>query len=346
MTVGATQAERSGGSGSGGHAARGTVAVIVTYGQRAALVARSVPAALAAGARHVVLVDNGAAAGVAEAVAALCADGRVTVIRHGANAGSAGGFHAGMQAALALGPDFLLLLDDDNVVGPGYIAALQDVLRGQDGAGRSAAIGLRAAHGARLADPWGQNERNSFLGFHLRDLPAKVARRMGGRGDPLPDVPAVMAIGRAPYGGLLLPATLCAAIGLPDRRFVLYEDDTEYTLRVARGGGHIWMVPSLLVEDIDRSWTVPAGRRSALAVWVTGGPEFRVFYTMRNHSHVDRCHRAASAVPFWANVVVYGGGLVLLALLAGRPRRAALFVRAMVAGLTGRLGVSARYPLP
>lgn len=327
-----------------------TVAVIVTYGNRGQLVARSLPAALSAGACHVVLVDNGSVAEFGPSVTRLCDEGQVTLIRHSVNEGSAGGYYAGMVAALAQAPDFLLLLDDDNIVGPDYIAALQDVLRRQGDADVSAAIGLRAAHAKGLATESGHRPArqadNSFLGFALREVPAKVLRRMQRRQVPPQSRPTHIEVARAPYGGLLLPASLCAEIGLPDRRFVLYEDDTEYTLRISRGRGHIWMVPALAIEDIDASWTAEAGPRSALAVWLTGGPEFRVFYTMRNHSYLDRHYRATSALPFWLNFSVYALALVLLALLTARPSRATLFLRAIHAGLTGKLGRSERYALP
>lgn len=327
----------------------GTIAVTVTYGRRDHLVTRAVQAALDAGASHVVIVDNGTPSGLPDLPAGWLSAGQVSCIRSDTNQGSAWGFRAGIAAALGRRPAHVLLLDDDNLIPPDYLTRLLGLIA-RGGTPICAALGFRKDHAqADVVAAESLRRRhvgNSFLGFHVLDLPAKILSRLG----PSSDAPVAPGIVRevetAPYGGLLLPAALFDIIGLPDERFLLYQDDMEFTLRITRNGGKILLAPDLIIDDMDSSWTAKGGPRSAIAVWLTGGPEFRVFYTMRNHCHLDRRRRCSQASVFALNVLIYATLLILLALCSGRFRRAKVMTKAIRDGLTGRLGEDPGFALP
>lgn len=326
------------------------ISVIVTYGRRSRFVIRTVEGALTAGAHHLIVIDNGSHDDVAAALARYVNEGRATVIRNATNLGSAGGYRQGLEAALDLEADFILLLDDDNLVGPDYIARLQAARAQCEDAELCAVIGYRRNHGGGTVDLMDRgvslHESNAFLGFHIRDVPHKLRKRFFGL-PPRAEVRRDMYVVRkAPYGGLMLPKSLCKSIGLPDPRFVLYEDDIEYTSRIHRQGGRILIVRDAVIEDIDTSWAAVSGPRSALLVWLMGGPDFRVFYTLRNHAYLDRRTRVTSATAFWMNVSVYGVLLLSLAIATGRFNRARLLLRAMWCGLMGKLGQDAVHRLP
>src|SRR4051794_9178418 len=85
-------------------------AVVVTFNRRDLL--ESCLAALGEQTRHVdeiIVVDNASTDGTAGFVAAEFPD--VTVLVLPANVGGAGGFHAGLGAALAKGHDWLWVMD-------------------------------------------------------------------------------------------------------------------------------------------------------------------------------------------------------------------------------------------
>jgi GT2 family glycosyltransferase len=155
------------------------------------------------------------------------------------NGGSAVGFAAGLKAALDdPGNARVLLLDDDNLPGPGVIDGLL-------------AIGADAVAAYRPRLYWVEargiaaRRTDSCLGFHLFDLPGKLWRRVVGP----PAVRARVVMRSAGYGGLLVTRGLVERIGLPDPAFVLYADDTEWTMRA----GGVVLATDLVVEDMDRS---------------------------------------------------------------------------------------------
>lgn len=326
------------------------VAVTVTYGNRAHLLGRALRSVQEAGAKHVIVVNNGAHYEVGDVLLEF-PQGFSTCIDVGYNSGSAGGFYAGIEAALALHPDYVLLLDDDNVVGPNYVKTLLGVLPDEHMKALTALIGYREEHGGRAADLAAKGQyrhlKNSFMSFHLADLRQKISLRL----DNIQALPVVgervTAILTAPYGGLLLPSPLVERIGLPNRAFFLYQDDTEFTLRIERFGGRLLMVRNATVEDIDVSWTQEQrAARTSFSKFIEGKSDFRLFYTMRNHVYIDRFMRMENPGVFALNVFIYVSVLLVLGIAKGRLRRSALLVRAIFCGLTGRLGVVSGLRLP
>lgn len=90
------------------------VAVVVTW-NRKELLARNLRAVLAQSrpVDEILVVDNASTDGTPEMLAAEFP--QVRVIRLAGNAGSAGGFHVGVREGLALGADWLWLMDDDGL---------------------------------------------------------------------------------------------------------------------------------------------------------------------------------------------------------------------------------------
>lgn len=93
------------------------VAVIVTYGNRFDLLKQVIFAAFEEGVSQIVLVDNASVEDTRNELDKLIAvESRLTLIRHSENLGSAGGYHSGLSYVLeSLYPDFVWMLDDDNV---------------------------------------------------------------------------------------------------------------------------------------------------------------------------------------------------------------------------------------
>jgi len=245
------------------------------------------------------------------------------------NGGSAVGFAAGLKAALDdPGNARVLLLDDDNLPGPGVIEGLL-------------AIGADAVAAYRPRLYWAEargivaRRADSCLGFHLFDLPGKLWRRVVGP----PAVRSKVMMRSAGYGGLMVTRGLVERIGLPDPAFVLYADDTEWTMQA----GGVVLATNLVMEDMDRSGDVGAGVFS-VRLWLEMRDEFRLFYGARNEAFID-VHRLRR------NRFVHGlnraAVLGLLRLFSrGRERQLALLREAMAAGEAGRLGVEKRFPLP
>jgi len=300
--------------------------VTVSYGRRTDFLARQAEAlAGEAAVREWIVVANGNAG----LVRAAGLKRQPRIIEMARNTGSAVGFAAGLAAALAEGANQqVLLLDQDNLPGPGVIDGL--LAEGVDAV---------AAYRPRLY--WAEargivgRRADSCLGFHLFDLPGKAWRRLFGA----PSMRRRLVMRSAGYGGLLLRRDLLERIGLPDPALVLYADDTEWTMRA----GGIVLATDLVLAEMDRSEPVGPGVFSVRR-WLDIDEDFRLFYGARNEAFIETHRLRRSRTMHAINRTV------LLALLRwfsrGRAGRFALLTEAMVAGEAGQLGVEPRFPLP
>jgi GT2 family glycosyltransferase len=333
---------------------RRVTAVTVTYGRRWHLLRQALASAKSEGAAAAIVVSNGSLDTTADILAAEFGQwaGWVDL---GNNRGSALGFAAGIAAARDQGADRILLLDDDNILSAGSLSTLQKALdEAEQTSDTCAVFGLREGHGKEQFLAAAQGRRppaaGSVFGFHIADIPRKVAdrlfkRRTHGQGTPGPqDLLLPVARPEGPYGGLLFSAGLVARIGLPDPRYVLYQDDTEFTRRIVRGGGLLLLVPAALIRDAEASWDAGGQQRSAIRGFVDAESDFRVFYTFRNKTHLDH-HRSPRSDMIWINSVFYLALLSVYAVGRGRGARLRMLLGAWWQGRKDILGVHPKYPL-
>jgi len=198
------------------------VAVIVSY-QPDATLDRVLDAALAQTGR-VVLVDNGSEAAVQDRLAARARDDdRLALIANAGNVGLAAAQNQGLEAALAAGADWVLLLDDDSVPGDGMVATMLATWRGLAGRRR---VGLLTP---RLTDAEGTLRPRLLTARGRFDL----ARTPLGPGAVVRD--GVFAIA----SGSLIRARVLEVAGRMDARFFIDYVDVEFSLRLRRAGFEI-----------------------------------------------------------------------------------------------------------
>jgi GT2 family glycosyltransferase len=210
------------------------VAVVVTWNRRELLVESldSVQAQTHAPAA-VVVVDNASDDGTAELLAER--EGDLDVVRLTQNIGGAGGFAAGLEHALTLEPDLVWLLDDDTV--PSATAA------------------------ERLVAAW------STYRDRTGEAPALLASRVvwtDGRDHPM-NTPrpkpgasaaerrAAEAVGAVPVRSASFVSLMCDVgvvreRGLPVADYFLWNDDFEYSTRLARGNAALFVPGSVVVH--------------------------------------------------------------------------------------------------
>ena len=325
--------------------------VTVTYGDRQSFLQEVLAGLAGQGVAGAVVVDNGAHWNVASTLAAQYGT-FVDVVDMGRNAGSAGGYAAGIQRAYDLGAEFIWLLDDDNLPADGCLAQLMKAYADELGTTprcRLAVLAFRPDHQADVAAgvpaQYINARRDSFCGFHVLDIPYKLWRRTSW-GRPNAMVPVRVRLDIAPYSGLLLHRELVQNIGVPDERLVLYADDTEYSWRITAGGGRIVLVTSARLDDLEQSWGIKARYPNSFIAWLCGGTDFRAYYGMRNQTYVDYCVRSRRTLIVGLNYLVYRWGLWFCARRDGRLARYTLLHKAMARGRTARLGVASEFPLP
>ncbi|MDO6387302.1 glycosyltransferase [Uliginosibacterium sp. 31-12] len=319
--------------------------VTVTYGERWGLLRQVISAALSEGAGGVTVVDNAAAPGLAGRIAAEF-DSRVQLIHHSTNLGSAGGFAAGMRAALTRTKRFICLLDDDNVLAPGCLASLLATYTAQDmpsAPAHSAVLAFRPEHYVAGSLAQQQRERSSYLGFHVADIGHKLLRHLGHRCAPQSQGGEVRW---GPWGGLLFHRAVPESIGLPRADYVLYNDDIEWTLRLTDAGGRIVLDRQARIVDVDQSGHAAANYPNVFVALLTGSSDMRMYYEFRNRSHLEQLRNRRPDLVMRVNRLLFWLILQIYALALGRPQRLRLLKAARHDGESGRLGTCPAYPLP
>ena len=171
----------------------------------------------------IVLVDNASTDGIADVVAARWPE--VTVVRKITNTGFTGGQNAGIDAAMAAGADYVLLLNQDALLVPGCIGRMVALAEADSRTGLVSPL-------VYYAD---QPSRVQFAGSWL--LPDAMDVGYDG------DLAVVKARDADPattmclWGtALLIRRQVVEAIGVLDPRLFAYFEDTDYSVRAARAG--------------------------------------------------------------------------------------------------------------
>jgi len=334
------------------YAIENTCAVTVTYSDRFYLLHRVLDRLIALNIQKIVVVDNASHFNTCYKLKEYAAkySPKIHILRFEQNLGSAGGYKAGIRKAIEFEEcDFIWLLDDDNLPAHDAIESLRKVHKkflAQRNTDFFALLAFRPDHQPYIATGvrpnHGYSRKGSFWGFHLVDTPSKTWKRIRVRDKKtiISNMPETVALSWASYGGLFFHKNVIRRIGFPDESFVLYADDIEYTSRLTRSGGEIFLVPSARIYDIETSWNVKTRFNYAFNGWILGGDELRVFYAARNHTYVDCKLWGKSNIWFNINMQLYLLILLLSALRFKRINRFKLIRRAVNEGLRGKLGKS------
>ncbi|MFT4298808.1 MAG: glycosyltransferase [Aeromicrobium sp.] len=204
------------------------IAVVVTYNRRRLL--ERILTALAASTRlpdGVVVVDNASTDDTQAFLASFDSPLSLQIERLPENLGGAGGFAAGLDAAVRAGADYVWLMDDDGAPDPACLEQL-----------------LAFAEPDRFIGPAVVAESDAaLLCFTLR-LPGStrllktydelVAEAKGGLADGV----------IAAFNGVLISSDLVARLGLPRVEYFIWGDETEYKMRAEAAGARIATVPA------------------------------------------------------------------------------------------------------
>lgn len=283
-------------------------AVVLTYNRQALL--RECLDALVAQTRvpdHVLVVDNASTDGTAELLRAEYPGVEVRSLPR--NVGAAGGFHACLETAHALGSGWIWLMDDDVIPEPLALATLLDKageLGGDLGFLCSRVVGTDGAS------------------MNLPDLDYRYGANLYPQWDTHLAL-GVVRLRRATFVSILLPRAAVQEAGLPLRDLYIFGEDTEYTLRITQKRPAYLVGASVVVHKRVLQGPLDIARETNPARLTY------YFYLLRNDIYMsrrfygkkatfERCLRSVLRVPHLL-VLPYGA------------RRAALTVRAVVAGL-------------
>jgi GT2 family glycosyltransferase len=242
------------------------------------------------------VVDNGSTDGSLEAIAA--AYPQVELIAAGSNLGFAEGSNLGIRRALELGAAYVLLLNNDTEVEPGFVEALvAEARRRPDAAALCSKVlffeppGLIWFAGARLDPRSGYNGRQR--GYRERD---------DGRFDQ------VVETDRACAASMLVRREVLDEVGLLDPVLFAYSEDTDWSLRASARGYHHYVVPaSRVLHKVSAS----SGGESAPAT---------LYYGVRNSLIVYERYAPLGGFGTARRRLVVVAALTVQALLSRRKR--------------------------
>lgn len=301
----------------------------------------SVRSAYTAGADGAFVVTNGVDVAVREELSQRLSDlPNVRFIHLPQNYGSAGGFYALLASVKESGFDgALVVLDDDNVISKGSLAALLEA-KGRFDTTHQTDVSCCAYRPSESLQRRGLQSGvrvfpgpGSFLSFDAIHFLDRFTRHSAGRRRTEP-----LLMPYAPYGGLLLSGSALRGSTMPDPDFILYEDDTDFTERLTSSGNHILLVPEAEVTDLDGKWSQqPTGPVNFFGA----RDSTRLFYAVRNRVYFDRrrCTSPLLISRFYANAFLFVLATGVVAMKQGRFRTTRRFFEAVFAGLRGELGI-------
>lgn len=182
---------------------------------------------------EVVVVDNGSSDDSIDQMEAVRAglSYDVTIIANGKNSGFAEGNNIGIRQALQNGADYVMLLNNDTEVDPGYLEPLVELAESDPKIGITGPkifyfdepSLIWSAGGLITKKGWTQQ-----LGVNEPDLPAF---------NQLREVDYVTGC------AMLVKRQAIETAGMLDPRFFIYYEETDWCARVQRAGFSIWYVP-------------------------------------------------------------------------------------------------------
>jgi GT2 family glycosyltransferase len=184
-----------------------------------------------------IVVDNASEEDIEAAVAERYED--VLFVRNPRNLGYAGGMNAGMRRAIALGADYILLLNNDTVVEPEMVRVLMETAIARPDAGIVSPLEFfRDAPDIVSSAGLRCDLRHAYQGGPLHMGERDVGQFRG-----------VSEVDASSGTAMLVPVSVVRQVGLLDEELYLYIEDVDWAFRMRRSAGkriyiaheaHLW----------------------------------------------------------------------------------------------------------
>ncbi|MEO0185332.1 MAG: glycosyltransferase [candidate division WOR-3 bacterium] len=330
------------------------IIVIATYGLRSLYVKRLFESLFQPSIKKTIIVVNKMPAGHREYLSQITSEkNRVRIITNSENLGSAIGFGMGIKEALSDPEcDFIWLMDDDTMPEKSTLQTLLEKwekLSADYGANNFALVCFRPDQQPEIArglSTYGYYLRpGCFFSFHFLNMPSRLLRSVLSARSKSAEYPETIRVPYAPYGGFFAHRSVYEKIGLPNSDFVLYKDDLEYTLRLTRAGGYIFLCPSARINSQEIAWDNLRRFPFGILPWLDSKEEFRIYYGARNTAYFEKNYYDQK-VYRTINRSIYLTLLFLLSLFMKKKGRFRLIIKAIKEGELGKLGYNNYFPLP
>ncbi len=210
----------------------------------------------------------------------LLDDKRINVIVNQNNIGSAGAISQWLRH-VQNSHDYILLLDDDNIITDNAIDTFFEVRERNACKNKSDALlanrPLRSKRYISEINSWRTTvTKNSYWGFHWRNtfryakevlFPNKLDKWV-----------IEGEVTSAYYWWLFFHSSLIQLIWYPREEFFLYCDDTEFSHRIIQKWWRIIFSKNSSIKDIEESWNTQWNHIFSLLTWA----KKRIYFSLRN----------------------------------------------------------------
>jgi GT2 family glycosyltransferase len=183
---------------------------------------------------HLVVVDNGSTDGSVEAIRAEFPG--VEVLPQSENLRFAGGNNVGIDRALALGSEHVLLLNNDTVVDPGFVEALVRRMEVEKGCGM---VAPKIYYYDVPDMVW-------FAGGAISFWTGTMKHR-GIREHDHGQYDVATRIDYATGCCILVRAAAIRSVGVLDESYFMYGEDADWSMRIRSAGYGVWYEPAAKV---------------------------------------------------------------------------------------------------
>lgn len=294
--------------------------------------------------KGVILINNATSYNLDEAVQKANFS-KTTILDMGENTGSAFAIKQGLLHIESLNDNaFVWLLDDDNLPKDDATLVLTQhwnahAKRQTYHIDRTMLVSIRenreylvlAAKGHLV---W---KRNAFFGFHALSFLDKRLFKHKQKAQQRPYQERA-TLPFAPYGGMFFHVSLLKKIGYPNPDFYIYASDYDFSVRVPRAGGEIWLIPKSQLVEVDAHWSTKAEDNQPTVSHVLATSPFRIYYMVRNSVYFWKKYLVNNPLLFHLNRFILTWQYKQAAKKYGLHDNFKLFKKAVKEGLRGELG--------
>lgn len=285
------------------------IAITVTYADRSSYVIKQVERLLEIGVFQIIVVDNHSVDNSRFKFIELAEKCYKKVIIHhlNENLGSAGGFAIGLEIAKSLNGDYVWLFDDDNLPQLDALESLQrkiPVINKYD-----MLISLRADRAPYKKIKIQEDVKKVFKtrnSFHGYDLLFDKKNYTLSNIDRHHSDSNLIRLPYGPYGGMFFNIELLDQINLPNKKYVLYRDDHEFSRRVIDQGNEVLMCLSSKIYEMESSWN----SKSNIPFWgkfinFVNSPKKQAYYSLKNSYIFERDYLVNRPIVHKINVCIF-----------------------------------------
>lgn len=265
------------------------VTLIVTYGtiKREKNLINTIQSALTQGSKIVFVLSNGVQYDIDSELANKF-NSKVQLIKYEDNLGSAAGFAGGLREIINLkvvGDDtYVLILDDDVNVEPGFLSNLTNLEKSQFNTHVWSMIRKGRDHTFEdNTDKKIDYYLNSISGFTIKNrlFPVKKDRENS----------FIKKVVFVPWAGMVLQKKILKDVELPISDYFVYEDDAQFCLNLRYKNIEILKSKNLLLSETSNSWFEDKGKNSGYKIFYESKSDDglgRFLYMIRNNVYLIR----------------------------------------------------------